>query len=195
MRVEINVRMCWYACESACEHVTNYLFCFSSFCVCAYVNQRACCGSYFEVFDILGGHFKVFDSQRHFPSSSSCLLSVLALGSTVILRVYSCLDLGPGNRKTVTCVGLVNCFSFSSVRMAVIDWWDGSFAVIIFFASCLLLLTWSITGTVKSLFSAVLNLAQSSFLPPLVQAWLELISASLFLAPGLCICWVFSVFF
>ena len=33
-------------------------------------------------------------------------------------------------------------------------------------------------------FSAVL------FLPPVVKAWLKLISASLFLAPGLCFCWV-----
>ena len=49
--------------------------------------------------------------------------------------------------------------------------------------------------TVKSLFSAVLNLAQSFFLPPVVQAWLKIISASLFLVPGLCFCWVFSVLF
>ena len=40
-------------------------------------------------------HFGVFDSQRHFPSCFSSFLSVLALGPTVILRVYSCLDLGP----------------------------------------------------------------------------------------------------
>ena len=45
--------------------------------------------------DIRGGHFGVFDSQRHFPSCFSSFLSVLALGPTVILRVYSCLDLGP----------------------------------------------------------------------------------------------------
>ena len=38
-------------------------------------------------------------------------------------------------------------------------------------------------------FSAVL------FLPPVVQALLKLVSASLFLAPGLCFCRVFSVFF
>ena len=77
-----------------------------------------------EMFDVLGGHFGVFDSQRHFPSSFSSFLSVLALGPTVILRVYSCLDLGPetGRLRHVP-VGLVNCFSsiFSSVRMAVID--------------------------------------------------------------------------
>ena len=34
-------------------------------------------------------------SQRRFPSCFSSFLSVLALGPTVILRVYSCLDLGP----------------------------------------------------------------------------------------------------
>ena len=38
-------------------------------------------------------------------------------------------------------------FSFSSVRMAVIDWWNGPLSlVVIFFALCLLLLTWSIAG-------------------------------------------------
>ena len=56
---------------------------------------RACRGGYFEMFNILDGHFKVFDIRRHFPSYSSFLLSVLALGPTVIPRVYSCLDLGP----------------------------------------------------------------------------------------------------
>ena len=43
----------------------------------------------------------------------------------------------------------INCFSslFSSVRMAVIDWWNGPLSlVVIFFALCLLLLTWSIAG-------------------------------------------------
>ena len=35
-------------------------------CVCDSV--RACRGAYFEMFDILGGHFEVFDSQHHFPS-------------------------------------------------------------------------------------------------------------------------------
>ena len=51
-------------------------------------------GSYFEMFDIRGAHFGVLDSQRHFPYYFSSFLSVLALGPTVILRVYSCLDLG-----------------------------------------------------------------------------------------------------
>ena len=64
-------------------------------CTCGYDSVRACRGGYFEVLDIRGGHFGVFDSQRHFPSCFSSFLSVLALGPTVILRVYSCLDLGP----------------------------------------------------------------------------------------------------
>ena len=64
-------------------------------CTCGYDSVRACRGGYFEVFDIRDGHFGVFDSQRHFPSCFSSFLSVLALGPTVILRVYSCLDLGP----------------------------------------------------------------------------------------------------
>ena len=44
----------------------------------------------------------------------------------------------------------------------------------------------------STVFTAVLNLAQSSFYRRyVVKAWLKLISASLFLAPGLCFCWVF----
>ena len=70
-------------------------------CTCGYDSVRACRGGYFEVFDIRGGHFGVFDSQRHFPSCFSSFLSVLALGPTVILRVYSCLDLGP--ERMVDC--------------------------------------------------------------------------------------------
>ena len=65
-----------------------------SLCTCGYDSVRACRGGYFEMFDVLGGHFGVFDSQRHFPSYFSSFFFVLALGPTVILRVYSCLDLG-----------------------------------------------------------------------------------------------------
>ena len=53
------------------------------------------------------------------------------------------------NRSTATCLGLVNCFSslFSPVRMAAIDWRNEPLTlVVIFFALCLLLLTWSIAG-------------------------------------------------
>ena len=64
-------------------------------CTCVYESVCACRGGCFEMFDILGGHFGVFDSQRHFPSYFSSLVSVLALGPTVILTVYACLDLGP----------------------------------------------------------------------------------------------------
>ena len=40
-----------------------------------------------------------------------------------------------------------NCFSFSPVRMTVIDWWNGPLPLVVFlFALCLLLLTWSITS-------------------------------------------------
>ena len=56
---------------------------------------RTCRGGYFEMFNILDGHFGAFDIRRRFPSYSSFLLSVLALGPTVILWVYSCLDLSP----------------------------------------------------------------------------------------------------
>ena len=63
-------------------------------CTCVCDSVRAC-GGYFEMFDILGVHFREFDSRRHFPPYYSFLLSVLALEPTVILRVYSYLDLGP----------------------------------------------------------------------------------------------------
>ena len=55
----------------------------------------------FEMFDVLGGHFKystvsvIFPLASLLPSCFSSFLSVLALGPTVILRLYSCLDLGP----------------------------------------------------------------------------------------------------
>ena len=40
-------------------------------------------------------------------------------------------------------------FSFSSVRMAVINWWSGPLVlVVIFFALCMLLLTWNISGII-----------------------------------------------
>ena len=64
--------------------------------VCIWLDSvRACRGGYFEMFNILDGHFRVFDIRRYFTSYSSFLLSLLVLGPTVILRVYSCLDLGP----------------------------------------------------------------------------------------------------
>ena len=39
--------------------------------------------------------FLSLSHTRHFPSYFSSFFSVLALGPTVILRLYSCLDLGP----------------------------------------------------------------------------------------------------
>ena len=64
-------------------------------CTGEYDSVRACRGGFFGVFNVLGGHFGVFDSQHNFPSYFSSFLSVLALGPTVILRVYACLNLGP----------------------------------------------------------------------------------------------------
>ena len=59
-----------------------------------------------------------------FPSCRRLYLSSFSdtKHTTVILRVYSCLDLGPETSR-LQRVDLVNCFSslFSSVRMAVID--------------------------------------------------------------------------
>ena len=75
--------------------VRNFSFVYLFLCTCGYASVRACRGDYFEMFDDLSGHFGVFGSQRHFPSYFSSFLSVLALGPTVILRVYSRLDLGP----------------------------------------------------------------------------------------------------
>ena len=91
----VRVRMCRNACESACGRGEIFLLFILFLCTCVYDSVRACRGGYFEMFDILGGHFGVSDSQRHFHSYFSSFLSVLALGTTVILRVYSCLDQGP----------------------------------------------------------------------------------------------------
>ena len=89
----------------------NFLLFILFTCTCVCDSVRACRDGYFEMFDTLGGHFGVFDSQHHFLAYFSSLLPVLALGPTVILRVYSCLDLRSRNRETATCVGLVKCFS------------------------------------------------------------------------------------
>ena len=52
-------------------------------CTCGYDSSvGACRGNYFEMFDVLGGYFGVFDSQHPFPSYFSSFLSVLALGPT-----------------------------------------------------------------------------------------------------------------
>ena len=59
------------------------------------------CIIHFSQSNILGGHFGVFNSRRHFPPTS--LLSLLALGPTVILRVYSCLDLGSDTGRLQMC--------------------------------------------------------------------------------------------
>ena len=83
--------------------------------------------------------FRSIRQSASFSSYFSSFLSELALGPTVILRVYSCLDLGPETgRLHATCVGLVNCFSslFSSVRMAVINWWNGPLALVVFSLRC-----------------------------------------------------------
>ena len=42
-------------------------------CTCGYASVRACRGGYFEMLDDLGGHFGVFNSQRHFPSYFSLI--------------------------------------------------------------------------------------------------------------------------
>ena len=72
-----------------------FSFVYTLLCTCGNDSMRPCRGGYFEMFNVLGSHFREFDSQRHFPSYFSSFLSVLALGPTVILRVYSCIDLGP----------------------------------------------------------------------------------------------------
>ena len=85
-----------------CTHAHRIFFLLFIFlCTCGYDSVRACRGGYFEMFDVLGGHFKystvsvIFPLASLLPSCFSSFLSVLALGPTVILRVYSCLDLGP----------------------------------------------------------------------------------------------------
>ena len=78
-------------------------------------------------------------------------------------------------------------YTQTSSRSSVQSWVKGSISCFFLFISQHTSLN-STASTVKSLYSAVL------FLPPVVKAWLKLISASLFSAPGLCFCWVFSVF-
>ena len=56
---------------------------------CVRSSVRACRGGYAAMFDILGSVFGVFDSRRHFPSYSYSLFSLLGVGLTVIIRVYT----------------------------------------------------------------------------------------------------------
>ena len=82
----VKVQMCRNVFELVCGRGENFFLLFLLFlCTCVCDSVRACRGGYFEMFDILGGHFRVFDSQRQFPSYFSSLLSVLALGPTGIL--------------------------------------------------------------------------------------------------------------
>ena len=39
-----------------------------------------CMSCFFEMFDVLGGHFGVFDSQHHFPSYFSLIFVPLCTG-------------------------------------------------------------------------------------------------------------------
>ena len=66
------------------------------------------------MFNILAGISKYL-TVVSFPSHCSSSLSALALGPTVIFRVYSCLDLGPES-KQVDCnmCRISNCSSFFS---------------------------------------------------------------------------------
>ena len=63
-------------------------------CTCVCVSVRACHGGYIEMFNFLAGTSE-YSTVSVFQSYCSSLLSVLALGPAVILRVYFCLDLGP----------------------------------------------------------------------------------------------------
>ena len=70
-------------CESTCEHVSmcvsqhvvgcQFFILFILFlCMCVCESARAYRGSYFKGSGSLGGHFEVFDSQRHFPFPLVC---------------------------------------------------------------------------------------------------------------------------
>ena len=69
-RVWMSVRLGW--------ECFLWLILFLSTCGCASV--RACRSGYFEMFDHLGGHFEVFDRQRHFPSYFSLIIFPLCIG-------------------------------------------------------------------------------------------------------------------
>ena len=99
-----SVRVC--VSMQACRH---FVFCLY-FPMQVHVRMllSACRGGYFEMFHILGGHFRAFDSQRHLFSYSSFLLSVLALEPTII---YSCLGCWSRDRW-IEWAGLVYFFVF-----------------------------------------------------------------------------------
>ena len=103
----VKVRMCRCVCESACGRGANLFFCLYSSRLRAYVTQCAlvvagCSTSWWA--------FRSIRQSASFQSYCSSILSVLALGPTVILRVYSRCDLGP---KQVDCnmCRISNCSS------------------------------------------------------------------------------------
>ena len=66
--------------EHVCESVRAWREFFLLFILflwtCGYDSVRACRGGYFQMFDVLGGHFRVFDSQHHFLL---CLVHITSL--------------------------------------------------------------------------------------------------------------------
>ena len=94
----VKVRMCRNACARVSERagvVPIFFFCLYSSCVRAFVSQ---CALVMAVILKCSTSWRAFRSIRQsafFQSYCSSLLSVLALGPAVILRVCSCLDLGP----------------------------------------------------------------------------------------------------
>ena len=93
----------------------NFFFCFSS-CVRAGLTRAQCALVVAVISNVrrFWRPLQVFNSQRHFPSYFSSFLSVVALGPTVILRVYSCLDVCPetGRLQHVCRFSKLLLFSF-----------------------------------------------------------------------------------
>ena len=104
--------------------------------VCRCVCESACgCGTNFfpllntlPVYVYMWAGISECSTVSAIPLFPSSLLSVLALGPTVILGVHSCLDPGP----ETAWLQHVTASLFSSVRMAEIDWWNWPLTLVVF---------------------------------------------------------------
>ena len=95
MWVKVRLCRCVCVCESACWRGANFFFCLYTSCVREYVTQGVLVVVVILRWSTSWRAFRSIQQSASFQSYCSSLLSVLALGPTVILGVCSCLDLGP----------------------------------------------------------------------------------------------------
>ena len=112
------------------------LLCPSCMCACVSTLLSSCCVRACEskrMHVCCGGWFRVLDSLSIICSLPS--LFAVCPGPGAYCHPYSQLlsPLRPENRHTVTSVGLESCFSFSSIRMAVINRWCEALPAAVFF--------------------------------------------------------------